>query len=71
MGNFLFADGHVKAMLPLATLAAADGGTANVNMWTRDNKNFTDFGDTADATQAKVNLTDAQNLAYVAPGTVH
>ena len=32
--NYLFADGHVKALSPLATLATADGGSATTNMWT-------------------------------------
>jgi len=40
--NFQFMDGHVKAMKPLATLDLADGGSGSVNMWTRDNKAFTD-----------------------------
>jgi prepilin-type N-terminal cleavage/methylation domain-containing protein/prepilin-type processing-associated H-X9-DG protein len=33
--NFLFADGHVKAMKPLATLSAAMKGTGSVNLWSR------------------------------------
>lgn len=41
-GNFLFNDGHVKSLKPGATLSTADGGTAPVNYWTRDNKNFSD-----------------------------
>jgi prepilin-type N-terminal cleavage/methylation domain-containing protein/prepilin-type processing-associated H-X9-DG protein len=35
--NFLFGDGHVKAMLPLDTLATSEGGTGSVTMWTKDN----------------------------------
>jgi len=31
--NYLFADGHVKALSPLATLATADGGSASSNLW--------------------------------------
>ena len=33
--NFLFADGHVKSMKPLATIPAAMGGPADVNLWSR------------------------------------
>lgn len=39
--NFLFADGHVKAMRPLQTLDTASGGSSDVNLWTRDNSAFT------------------------------
>jgi prepilin-type N-terminal cleavage/methylation domain-containing protein/prepilin-type processing-associated H-X9-DG protein len=35
--NFLFMDGHVKAMRPLATLDTTDGGTGTINMWRNDN----------------------------------
>jgi prepilin-type processing-associated H-X9-DG protein len=62
MGNFLFNDGHVKSLRPDATLSTADGGTAQVNYWTRDNKNFSDSsnpnasGDTATA-KAFIRLT--------------
>jgi prepilin-type N-terminal cleavage/methylation domain-containing protein/prepilin-type processing-associated H-X9-DG protein len=38
--NFLFADGHVKAMKPLATMNADDG--SGVNLWDVDNAAFTD-----------------------------
>jgi len=37
MSNFLFCDGHVKALKPLATLDTAEGGSGSVNMWTIDN----------------------------------
>ncbi|BDI33705.1 hypothetical protein CCAX7_57560 [Capsulimonas corticalis] len=39
-GNFLFMDGHVKAMKPLTTLDLGDGGSGPVNLWTNDNKPF-------------------------------
>jgi len=39
--NYLFADGHVKSLKPLATLDSASGGTGAVNMWTYDNSQFT------------------------------
>ena len=40
--NFLFCDGHVKAMHPLATVGSDQGGagTSGVNMWTVDNSAF-------------------------------
>jgi prepilin-type N-terminal cleavage/methylation domain-containing protein/prepilin-type processing-associated H-X9-DG protein len=39
--NYLFMDGHVQAMKPMATLDTVDGGgNAQVNMWTIDNKPF-------------------------------
>ncbi|MEO7717510.1 MAG: DUF1559 domain-containing protein [Capsulimonas sp.] len=38
--NFLFMDGHVKAMKPLATIDLSEGGSGQVNMWTKDNKPF-------------------------------
>ena len=38
--NFLFADGHVKALKPSATLDTASGGSGDVNMWTYDNRLF-------------------------------
>lgn len=41
-GNYLFVDGHVKAMKPLATASATMGGSGSVNMWSRDNTDFTD-----------------------------
>ncbi|MGI4788667.1 MAG: H-X9-DG-CTERM domain-containing protein, partial [Janthinobacterium lividum] len=39
--NFLFADGHVKSMRPLATLNTVDGGTNSDNLWRFDNDSFT------------------------------
>lgn len=41
MGNYLFVDGHVKAMKPLQTISAAMGGSGNVNMWANNNTDFT------------------------------
>lgn len=38
--NFLFCDGHVKAMHPLATIDKAEGGSGTVNMWTVQNGPF-------------------------------
>ena len=39
--NFLFLDGHVKSMRPLATLDVNDGGSnTQLNMWTNDNAQF-------------------------------
>jgi prepilin-type N-terminal cleavage/methylation domain-containing protein/prepilin-type processing-associated H-X9-DG protein len=42
MGNYLFADGHVKAMKALSTVSTTMGGSGGVNMWSRDNQDFTD-----------------------------
>ncbi len=60
-GNFLFDDGHVKSLRPAATLSVADGGTAPVNYWTRDNKNFSDPSNpkaTSDTATAKAFIQD-------------
>ena len=49
--NFLFADGHVKALKPMATISGAQldtagrpgmGGSGSINMWARDGLNYTD-----------------------------
>ena len=40
--NYLFADGHVKTMLPLQTLDKGEGGSGDVNMWTTDNVAWND-----------------------------
>jgi prepilin-type N-terminal cleavage/methylation domain-containing protein/prepilin-type processing-associated H-X9-DG protein len=39
--NFLFADGHVKAMKPLLTMPSTKTDTSRVNMWKRDASNWT------------------------------
>jgi len=41
--NFLFADGHVKSMRPMTTLATADGGSGSTNLWRYDNDTFTHY----------------------------
>ncbi|RYX81559.1 DUF1559 domain-containing protein [bacterium] len=41
-GNYLFVDGHVKSLKPLGTASVTMGGSSNVNMWSRDNTDFTD-----------------------------
>ncbi|RYF70908.1 MAG: hypothetical protein EOO39_14855, partial [Cytophagaceae bacterium] len=41
LSNFLFMDGHVKSMKPLATLDQGDGGTGTANLWTVDHHNQT------------------------------
>lgn len=38
--NFLYCDGHVKALKPLATVTANCGGSSTVNQWTTDNAEF-------------------------------
>jgi len=40
--NYEFNDGHVKCFRPSATLSVADGGSAGLNYWTRDNVSFSD-----------------------------
>ena len=55
--NYLFADGHVKAMKPLQTLSTAEGGSGTKNMWTRDNSVFT----TAGQNNARTNAASATN----------
>jgi prepilin-type N-terminal cleavage/methylation domain-containing protein/prepilin-type processing-associated H-X9-DG protein len=60
--NYLFADSHVKAMKTMTTLATQDGGTASVNMWTRDGKPFSQSPNAADATNARSSLTFSANM---------
>jgi prepilin-type N-terminal cleavage/methylation domain-containing protein/prepilin-type processing-associated H-X9-DG protein len=55
--NYLFADGHVKALKPFATIDSAAAGSAPANMWTWDNSSFGG----SDATNAKNNLQNAIN----------
>ena len=50
LGNYLFVDGHVKALKPLATISRAMGGSGAVNNWTRDGK---DYGSESDDNLAK------------------
>ena len=40
--NFLFADGHVKALRPLMTMPASLADTSRPNLWKRDGLNWTD-----------------------------
>lgn len=40
--NFLFADGHVKALRPSATVPASMGGSGSVNMWSRSGVAYVD-----------------------------
>ena len=40
--NYLFVDGHVKALKPLATVRAANSGNGSTNMWMRSGADFTD-----------------------------
>jgi prepilin-type processing-associated H-X9-DG protein len=58
--NFLFCDGHVKAMKPLATVDIAEGGAGTTNMWTVDNSAFA-AGDAAGVTGSGGTLTFAAN----------
>ncbi len=48
MSNYLFCDGHVKSMRPLATLDKADTGSNDTNLWRWDNASFVQtYGDAA------------------------
>lgn len=63
VSNYLFVDGHVKAMKPMATINNDDG--SGVNLWDRENKPFTDttIGYTASTqSTAKGNLLFAQSI---------
>jgi prepilin-type N-terminal cleavage/methylation domain-containing protein/prepilin-type processing-associated H-X9-DG protein len=42
MTNYAFCDGHVKTLRPNQTLCVADGGSTNVNYWTKDTYCFSD-----------------------------
>lgn len=61
VGNYLFADGHVKGMKPLATVNNDDG--TGTNLWDKEGKPFTDttvgYSATTQAT-VKGNLSFAQ-----------
>lgn len=61
-GNFLFCDGHVKAMKPLWTVdKSPDNGSGPVNLWTVDNA---PFASKADAVAAVTNLAYGQNSCH-------
>jgi prepilin-type processing-associated H-X9-DG protein len=60
--NFLFLDGHVKALRPLQTLDVADGGSASTNMWTNDGSSFTSEGATTPDEKGLTDLTYAQTF---------
>jgi prepilin-type processing-associated H-X9-DG protein len=55
--NYLFSDGHVKAMRPFATLDNVNGcaGSGTVNMWTNDSSDFS----AANCATANANLNPA------------
>ncbi len=63
VSNYLFCDGHVKALRPFATLATADGGNGQSNLWTRNNLNFSDPTNPQpnDLTNAKACLATTAN----------
>lgn len=62
-GNYLFCDGHVKALRPFQTVTPALGGSADVNMWHRDNYTFVDSGGKVPVTWCKTVL-NAADAAY-------
>ena len=55
--NYLFVDGHVKALKPFMTIDSTAGGVGNINMWTRDNGPLTG----AAVTNATTNLQTEVN----------
>ena len=61
--NFLFCDGHVKALYPLKTVGSDQNGAGapGVNMWTVDNSAF---ASTADRNAALANLQYAQTTCH-------
>ncbi|MEO7717113.1 MAG: DUF1559 domain-containing protein [Capsulimonas sp.] len=59
MANFLFIDGHVKAMKPLATLDQTSGGSGQTNLWLSDSSNY----GTAPGQPAKT-LRDSQTIFW-------
>jgi prepilin-type N-terminal cleavage/methylation domain-containing protein/prepilin-type processing-associated H-X9-DG protein len=61
--NFLFMDGHVKALRPLDTLDTQDGGSASTNMWTNDGASFTSLGATTKDAKGFTDLSFAQTYA--------
>ena len=63
VSNYLFCDGHVKALRPFATIATADGGNGQSNLWTKNNLNFSDPSDPQpnDLTNAKAFLSAEVN----------
>ena len=63
MTNFLFCDGHVKTMHPLATVGTDQGGSgaSGVNMWTADNSAF---ASATDKTAALSNLNYAETSCH-------
>jgi prepilin-type N-terminal cleavage/methylation domain-containing protein/prepilin-type processing-associated H-X9-DG protein len=54
-GTFLFVDGHVKALKPLATINEACGGIGSKNFWAKDSSTFTGTA----CTNAQTNLRAA------------
>lgn len=61
--NFLFADGHVKALFPIQTMSTNDGGAGSVNMWSRDGQSF----DADPAFAYRDSYLDHDPVGYVAP----
>ncbi len=55
LSNYLFCDGHVKSMRPLATLDTDDLGSGTVNLWRYDNATFKSLNNgTVDPTASQV-----------------
>lgn len=54
--NYLFADGHVKSLKPMATIPASMGGSGSVNMWARDGRVYQNYGYSNPLTQIQILL---------------
>jgi prepilin-type N-terminal cleavage/methylation domain-containing protein/prepilin-type processing-associated H-X9-DG protein len=63
--DFLFADGHVKALDPIQTMSTNDGGAGSVNMWSRDGQSF----DSDPSFAFRDGYLDHNPVGYVAPNT--
>ena len=57
--NYVFLDGHVKALTPFQTVTKANGGSAPVNYWSRYNTDFV-----VDDAKVRANLAAAVAGAY-------
>ncbi len=60
MSNYEFNDGYVRCLKPSQMLSVADGGSAPVDMWTRDALNFSDS--TSDNHDQTSSLTSAKAI---------
>lgn len=69
MTNYLFTDGHVKALKPSNTLCTADGGSQATNPWTKDGLCFSD--QTSNSHYNSGDLPAAQSILEAAMAAYH